>query len=334
MTTEAPTQRTDFLDATLDLSSDKYLAYIKDNNKPLYINAKSNHPPSVIKQVPRSVMSRIARLSCDQGEYDKAIPLYKEALEASGHQTPDQPINPTPRTKRQRRRNIIWFNPPYNQNVKTNVGKLFLELIDKHFHSGNPLHKLFNRKTVKVSYSCMQNMGSIIAAHNAKILSAKPPPAAPAKLCNCTGKSLPCVLNGKCLTQSIVYKATVTAPGTPCKVYFGLTADTFKKRYGVHKQSFKHKDRNPTALSIYVWELKSRGKTASIEWEIASKAIPYQCGTRKCDLCNVEKTAIALADVGSLLNRKSEIVSTCLHRSEFTCKGYIERLQKRSGHHR
>ena len=130
----------------------------------------------------------------------------------------------------------------------------------------------------------------------------------------------------------IYIHATVTAPGTPRKVYYGLTADTFKKRYGVHKQSFKDKDYNQTALSIYVWELKSRGKTASIEWEIASKAIPYQCGTRKCDLCIVEKTAIALADAVSLLNKRSEIVSTCRHRHKFTCKGYIEGPKKRSKH--
>jgi hypothetical protein len=28
---------------------------------------------------------------------------------------------------------LIWFNPPYSKNVKTNVAKNFLQLIDKHF---------------------------------------------------------------------------------------------------------------------------------------------------------------------------------------------------------
>ena len=35
--------------------------------------------------------------------------------------------------KKKRRRNIIWFNPPYNTSVTTNIGKQFLKLIDIHF---------------------------------------------------------------------------------------------------------------------------------------------------------------------------------------------------------
>ena len=250
----------------------------------------------------------------------KALPPYKEALEASGHRTPSQPINPPTRNKRQRRKNIIWFNPPFNQNVKTNVGKQFLELIDTHFHRGHKYHKLFNRKNVKVSYSCMKNMGAIIAAHNTNILTAQPASTEPTRLCNCTGSD-PCPLDGKCLTESIVYKATVSAPSTSDKVYYGLTANTFKTRYGGHKRSFRERGYNPTALSIYVWELKDRGLPFSIRWEIAHKATPYQCGSRKCDLCIFEKTAIALADHESLLNKRSEIVSGCRHRAKFTCKG-------------
>ena len=175
----------------------------------------------------------------------------------------------------------------------------------------------------------MKNMGSIIAAHNTKILSAKPPSIAPTRLCNC-GRNDPCPLDGKCLSQGIVYKATVTAPSTSNKVYIGLTANTFKERYGVHKRSIE-KDRtyNPTALSIYAWELKDRGLSPSIKYEIAHKATPYQCGSRKCDLCIFEKTAIALADTESLLNKRSEIVSGCRHRAKFTYKGMKEKRKKK-----
>ena len=31
------------------------------------------------------------------------------------------------------KRQIIWFNPPFSANVKTNVGKIFMRLVDKHF---------------------------------------------------------------------------------------------------------------------------------------------------------------------------------------------------------
>ena len=34
-----------------------------------------------------------------------------------------------------KKRKIIWFNPPYNQNVPTNIAKIFLKLVDKHFHA-------------------------------------------------------------------------------------------------------------------------------------------------------------------------------------------------------
>ena len=32
-----------------------------------------------------------------------------------------------------RKRNIIWFNPPYSMNVQTNIGREFLNLVGKHF---------------------------------------------------------------------------------------------------------------------------------------------------------------------------------------------------------
>ena len=60
--------------------------------------------------------------------------------------------------KRNRSRNIIWFNPPFSSNVITNVAKLFLNLLNLHFPKSNKLHKIFNRNTVKVSYCCTENL--------------------------------------------------------------------------------------------------------------------------------------------------------------------------------
>ena len=74
--------------------------------------------------------------------------------------------------KKKRRRNIIWFNPPYNTSVTTNIGKQFLKLIDIHFPKDrkDKLYKIFNRHLVKLSYSCTPNMKTIVTAHNTKIL--------------------------------------------------------------------------------------------------------------------------------------------------------------------
>ena len=61
---------------------------------------------------------------------------------------------------------------------------------------------------MKVSYSCTGNMSSIIKSHNAKIL-ANSGTRAESKSCNCRNKDL-CPLDGACLVNNIVYKATVT----------------------------------------------------------------------------------------------------------------------------
>ena len=160
-------KRTDFLDVTFDLETGKYLPYRKPNSELLYIHAQSNHPPTIIKQLPRAITGRISTLSCDEEEFHKAIPAYTEALERSGHHPTAQPTAPAASTKRQRRRNVTWFNPPYNQNVTTDVARRFLALVSKHFPKHHRYHKLFNRNNVKCSYSCMPSMGTIISAHNA-----------------------------------------------------------------------------------------------------------------------------------------------------------------------
>ena len=71
-----------------------------------------------------------------------------------------------PGAKNNQRRRITRFNPPDSKRVIIRIGQQFLKLIDKHFPVTSRLHKIFNRSTVKVSYSCMPNMGSIIRHHN------------------------------------------------------------------------------------------------------------------------------------------------------------------------
>ena len=97
-----------------------------------YINTSSNHPRSIIKQIPTSVSHRLSDNSANEEIFNKAKTEYENALKTSGH-TADLEFNPNRPKKRNRKRNIIWFNPPFNKNIKTNIGKTFLKLIDKHF---------------------------------------------------------------------------------------------------------------------------------------------------------------------------------------------------------
>ena len=109
--------------------------------------------------------------------------------------------------RKNRSRNIIWFNTPFNGAVSTNIAKIFLRLINRHFPKSHRLHKIFNRNTVKVSYSCMQNMSKIYKGHNSKITSA---PCNQLTLCNCREKG-ECPMDGKCQTMDAVYDCQVTS---------------------------------------------------------------------------------------------------------------------------
>ena len=79
ITTETNLIETDFLDGTFNLLTRKYSSFTKVNNKPLYINAKSNHLNTITKELPEMINKRLSELSCNQEEFNKAKPLYEEA---------------------------------------------------------------------------------------------------------------------------------------------------------------------------------------------------------------------------------------------------------------
>ena len=105
-------------------------------------------------------------------------------------------------------KNIFYFNPPFSRNVKTNIGKQFLALLDKNFPLGHPLRQIMNRNTVKISYKCLTNMKQKIAAHNARVQKTEEDQQINPG-CNCTGAMGPCPLDGICLVDSVIYRAEV-----------------------------------------------------------------------------------------------------------------------------
>ena len=50
-----------------------------------YINAFSNHSPTFIKQLLKSINKRISDLSCNKKEFDKVKSVYETVLKYSGH---------------------------------------------------------------------------------------------------------------------------------------------------------------------------------------------------------------------------------------------------------
>ena len=119
-----------FLDITLNLHNGKFQPYKKPNNDTLYINKQSNHPPVIIKQIPKSVSRRVSKLLSDYATFTNAAPTYNDALKNSGFNTnieylPDEDSKSRATQQRKRSRSIIWFNPPYSRNIKTNEGRKF-----------------------------------------------------------------------------------------------------------------------------------------------------------------------------------------------------------------
>ena len=317
-----------FLDLTLDLARNKYYPFRKPNDRPLYINKSSNHPPQLLKQLPAAISRRLTDISSDQAAFEEAAPLYNEALQASGYTEKvkfmEERKNRRPAKKKSRARKITWFNPPFSRNVTTCIGRRFLQLINKHFPKGSKLYKIFNRSTVKISYSCMPNVGAIIKQHNSRVCRTDNDTRdRDTGGCNCRKRN-ECPLNNQCLTTGIVYRATVTtAADDAWMCYIGSTATTFKQRYANHKASFKSEAKSSqTELSKYVWELKRSNISHEIHWEILQRARPYNNFAKCCSLCLTEKLLIATADQATLLNKRSELASRCRHRDRFKLRNF------------
>jgi len=157
----------------VDLYTGKYKPFNKSNNNPTYVHIKSNHSPSILHNIPDSINRRLSSISSDTTSFTECTPLYQEALKKSrySHELKfHQQTRENHHNKTNRRKPITWFNPPYNRNVATNVGKEFLRIVREEFPHNHALSKIFNNKTLKVRYSCMKNVRSVINQHNKKLL--------------------------------------------------------------------------------------------------------------------------------------------------------------------
>ena len=129
---------------------------------------------------------RLSNNSSDSKLFEKAAQPYKRALKHNRHgrelkftaspkptdrrsHDPRDPCHNEPK-KKARKRNVIWFNSSFGKNVATNAGNNFFTILSSCFPPNNKLHKIINKNTVKISYSCMNNVQQIINSHNKTIL--------------------------------------------------------------------------------------------------------------------------------------------------------------------
>ena len=161
-----------FLDVTLNLTTEAYQPYSKPNSQPMYIHVDSNHPPNIIKCVPNMISDRINKISSNKAIFERASSYYNDALAASGYKEKITFGKRATNKVKSRSRKIIWFNPPYSLNVKTNVARNFLKIIDKNFPKSHKFHKIFNRKKGQLHTAAYQT-SLALSPHTTKRFSQK-----------------------------------------------------------------------------------------------------------------------------------------------------------------
>ena len=130
-------------------------------------------------------------------------------LKKSGYKN-DLIFSETQPKNKSRKRKIICFNPPFNNYVVSSIGKEFLKLIDKYFSPQHKLNKIINRNSIKISYSYMPNIKTIITVHNKKLLKKE---SSQSKPCNCKNKDI-FPLKESCRQQFIIYQADISHGNT------------------------------------------------------------------------------------------------------------------------
>ena len=277
-----------YLNITLDLNDGTVLTENPAKKPTIFTSIQSTrHRHQSLKKFHAQLKKRLSILSSSKNIFQESAICYEKCLKNGGYKTKIKYREPREnnQNKKKRKRNIIWFNPPYIKTVKTNIRRIFVKLISKHFPPNHKFVKIFNKNTIKRSYSCVPNIRSKIKGHNKQIL--QPKPTEPKKLCNCLVKE-DCPMNGLCLTSSILYQATIKSSDSEygqkrCK---GICETTFKKLYANHKKSFNFvKSKNDTTLSIEYWTLKQKQQARRLTWEIKGQYKAYNPTLKKCNLC-------------------------------------------------
>ena len=166
--------------------------------------------------------------------------------------------NHSNRQGKNRNRRVIWFNPPFCKLTNINIGKYFLNLLDKHFNRDNPLRKFFYRNTVKISYSSTKNMHSILNNHNRRLLDELNRNSGEADAVSCNSRSKgECPLGRRRNSKNVIYQACIFPMehnNGEERVYKDISTGNWKQGLHNHRYSFSNLWlRNQSTLSKYFW---------------------------------------------------------------------------------
>ena len=143
---------------------------MKPANVPQYTNRLSNQPPTILRSIPEAMNRRLSHISSDKQSFDPAIPPYQEALRKSGYVA----TSTFAITRNQQHQNAPEPETSYgsiHRTAPTLPPTLGTNSVEDCFPSIHPLHKIRNRNTLKLSYSCMPNIHNLIPAHNKSVIA-------------------------------------------------------------------------------------------------------------------------------------------------------------------
>ena len=315
----------DYLDITLDLNTGLHAPYMKPNDVKNYVHRLSNHPPAILKNLPKNINDRLCKLSSNEEIFKNAIPPYQEALIRAGYDynlifydTNSNNINRS-RNKRTRTRKCVFWNPPFSKNVKTNLIAEFLKIV-KSFPQHNVLKPMINTNKIKASYRTVPNMAKQVSRKNGRVLKQRVAPPPPT--CNCQRSRRPhCPIPGKCTIQDVCYRCKIVrGDNHKCESYVGQTSRQVKKRIGEHlgdARRYRPEKPQGSRLSHYIGDLFFNNIPHTLNWSILAQKPHYSPIGDFCMLCNVEKVFILYHPDFSTLNLRNELYGWCQHKERF-----------------
>ena len=130
------------------------------------------------------------------------------------------------------------------------------------------------------------------------------------------------------MSQNTLYQADISSENFQTKIYYGISKTKFKTRFSNHKKSFNHeKHKNGTQLSNELWNIKASKEEPVLVWKILGQYQPYNVNTKRCLLCLNEKLQIAIYRGNNMLNKRTEIISKCRHRTNTHWQVMIEWIE-------
>ena len=124
--------------------------------------------------------------------------------------------------------------------------------------------------------------------------------------------------NRRCATAGVASRVAPWMDSAKRALWYMLPL--LKRQASPNKNMLVSQDKpssSATALSLYVWSMRDKGKEPTVRWRILDKGKAYQPGSNGCALCLTEKYRILMADRTTSLNKRSELVAKCRHSAKF-----------------